>query len=172
VDAPLNTGAPASDLGLPPPEEPTLAAMLRAFAHDQVPSRFYLFLQLGLPWAVQFWLWGWPRTSALLFALSMFGIWALCEQAIVEKAIAADGAHAKPLSAPSAKSAQSQYPPLNLPANPTSFAKLRSRGSHGSLLRIARRLSGFVAGATAFGLLFESVVRALFAVIRCPGCAS
>ncbi|MGQ0765569.1 MAG: hypothetical protein ACT4OZ_07885 [Gemmatimonadota bacterium] len=61
-------------------EEPTLGAVLRGFAADQLPTRFHQFLQLGIPAAVQFAIWGaWPA-AGLSLSLSAFGVWALCEQ--------------------------------------------------------------------------------------------
>jgi hypothetical protein len=62
--------------------EPTLGAALTRFASDELPSRFHQFLQLGIPAAYQFWAWGLPRTAAWSVVLSLFGIWALCEQAL------------------------------------------------------------------------------------------
>jgi hypothetical protein len=98
---------------------------------------------LGVPWSVQFLLWGWRRSAALMVVLSTFGLWALCEQALDGgHAIAADAGHA-----------------------------IAPRSLKRTLLRAGRRVAGFVAGATATMLLFELFVRVMFAVIRCPGCA-
>lgn len=70
------TGSPVLDSR----EEPTLGAALRGFAAEQLPARFHQFLQLGIPAAVQFAIWGsWPA-AVLSLSLSAFGVWALCEQ--------------------------------------------------------------------------------------------
>jgi len=61
-------------------EEPTLWALLRSVANAHLPARFYQLLQFALPLAVQFWMWGWRRSAALMLAVSAFGMWALCEQ--------------------------------------------------------------------------------------------
>jgi hypothetical protein len=61
-------------------DEPTLITGLRAVAHAELPARFYLVLQLSLPWIYQFWIWGCPRLAAWMLAVSAFGAWALCEQ--------------------------------------------------------------------------------------------
>lgn len=63
-------------------DEATLPAALHSLALAQLPSRFYLGLQLALPAAVQFWAWGWPRTAGWMVVASAFGIWALGEQAL------------------------------------------------------------------------------------------
>jgi hypothetical protein len=76
----------ASAAGVALAEEPTLPAELRRFAAEQLPGRFHQFLQLGVPAAVQFWVWGLPRTAGWSAVLSLFGIWALCEQTLDRRA--------------------------------------------------------------------------------------
>lgn len=66
----------------PHDDEKTLSAALHSLALSQLPSRFYLSLQLALPAAVQFWASGWFRSAACMVVASAFGIWALSEQAL------------------------------------------------------------------------------------------
>ncbi len=70
--------------------EPTLGTALRSLAAAQLPSRFYQILQLGLPAAVQFWMWGMWRTSGCAVALGAFGAWALFEQRIQAESMVLD----------------------------------------------------------------------------------
>ncbi|MEO8624545.1 MAG: hypothetical protein ABI625_25915 [bacterium] len=59
---------------------PTLFAGLHSLAIQNVPSRFYLGLQLAAPAAIQLWSWGWKRSALWMVAASAFGVWALFEQ--------------------------------------------------------------------------------------------
>lgn len=63
-------------------DDATLSSALHSLALSQLPSRFYLSLQLALPAAAQAWVWGWPRIAAVLVVASAFGIWALSEQSL------------------------------------------------------------------------------------------
>ncbi len=62
------------------PHEPTLANTLRGLAEAQLPSRFYLVLQLAAPTGFELWSLGWHRSAMVMLAVSAFGVWALCEQ--------------------------------------------------------------------------------------------
>jgi len=68
----------------------TLGEILRRAVYAQLPSRFYGTLQLSMPLAAQFWIWGWRRTAGWLVVASAFGIWALGQQQIDGYADAAD----------------------------------------------------------------------------------
>jgi hypothetical protein len=63
-------------------EEPTLGALLRSVAYHRLPAQFYQLLQLAIPFAAQLWIWGWKRSAAWMVVVSLFGIWALCEQRV------------------------------------------------------------------------------------------
>lgn len=65
--------------------EPTLGAMLHGVAMAQMPARFYQGLQLAVPAAVHFWNIGARRTALWLAAVSAFGIWSLCQQALTRR---------------------------------------------------------------------------------------
>src|SRR5438034_11158043 len=60
--------------------EPTLGSFLQRAAFAQLPARFYGLLQVSLPFAFQFWTWGWRRTAGWLVVASAFGLWALAQQ--------------------------------------------------------------------------------------------
>jgi hypothetical protein len=64
------------------PDDGTLPAALRSLSLTQLPSRFYLVLQVAVPMAFQFGSWGWRRAAASMVVVSAFGVWALCEQRI------------------------------------------------------------------------------------------
>jgi hypothetical protein len=66
----------------PVAEEPTLGALLRSVAYHQLPTQFYQLLQLAIPFAIQFWMWGWKRSAGWLVVVSLFGLWALFEQRV------------------------------------------------------------------------------------------
>jgi len=57
--------------------------LLKRIAYAEVPARFYAVLQVCVPFAVQFWTWGWHRTAGCLGVASVFGIWALAQQRII-----------------------------------------------------------------------------------------
>jgi hypothetical protein len=76
-------------------DEQTLPAALRGLSLTQWPSRFYLVLQLAIPSAIQFSLWGWWRASAAMVVLSAFGVWALCEQRL-DQSVAGETQMANP----------------------------------------------------------------------------
>jgi hypothetical protein len=65
-----------------PKPEPTLGVWLRGLASAQWPGRFYQLLQLSAPAGLQLWAWGWVRSAGWMAAISAFGIWALCQQAV------------------------------------------------------------------------------------------
>jgi len=73
-----------TQLADPIAEEPTLGALLRSIAYHRLPRQFYQLLQLAIPFAAQLWLWGWRRSAAWMVVVSLFGIWALCEQRVDE----------------------------------------------------------------------------------------
>jgi len=58
----------------------TLGAMLRSVAYTRLPTQFYQLLQLAIPFAFQFWSYGLYRTAGWMVVMSLFGLWALCEQ--------------------------------------------------------------------------------------------
>ena len=62
------------------PRDATLDVLLRRFAFAQLPSRFYLVLQVSAPLAIQAWQFGWHRTAGWMFALGSFGVWAIAQQ--------------------------------------------------------------------------------------------
>ena len=70
--------------------EPTLGNLLRETAYARMPARFYWLLQTCVPWALQAWMWGWPRTAGWLGVASIFGLWAIAEQHIEGYAEAMD----------------------------------------------------------------------------------
>lgn len=70
--------------------EPTLGNLLRETAYARMPARFYWLLQTCVPWALQAWAWGWPRTAGWLGVASTFGLWAIAEQHITGYAAAID----------------------------------------------------------------------------------
>lgn len=63
-----------------PAGEPTLGSLLQRAAFAQLPARFYELLQLSLPFAFQFWTWGWYRTAGWFVVASSFGVWGLAQQ--------------------------------------------------------------------------------------------
>jgi hypothetical protein len=63
-------------------EEPTLAAAIRSLAHGRMSGRFYQCLELAIPAAVQFAMWGWWRSAGWMLVVSAFGIWGICDQAL------------------------------------------------------------------------------------------
>ena len=63
-------------------EEPTLGALLRSVAYHRLPTQFYQLLQMAVPFAGQLWVWGWRRSAGWMVVVSLFGIWALCEQRV------------------------------------------------------------------------------------------
>ena len=63
--------------------ELTLPELLKRVAYAEVPSRFYAVLQVCVPFAVQFWAWGWHRTAGWLGVASVFGLWALAQQHVI-----------------------------------------------------------------------------------------
>lgn len=63
--------------------ELTLPELLKRVAYAEVPARFYVVLQVCVPFAVQFWTWGWHRTAGWLGVASVFGVWALAQQRII-----------------------------------------------------------------------------------------
>src|SRR5262245_56933103 len=63
--------------------ELTLPELLKRVAYAEVPARFYIVLQVCVPFAVQFWAWGWHRTAGWLGVASEFGVWALAQQRII-----------------------------------------------------------------------------------------
>jgi hypothetical protein len=63
-------------------EEPTLGALLRSVAYHRLPTQFYQLLQMAIPFAGQLWVWGWRRSAGWMVVISLFGIWALCEQRV------------------------------------------------------------------------------------------
>lgn len=71
-------------------DEPTLPNLLRSFAFDHFPTRFYQMLQLALPLSAQAWLSGFPRVAGWLAVLSAFGIWALSAQRMERDSLAVD----------------------------------------------------------------------------------
>ena len=58
----------------------TLEDLLRALAAGHLPAQFYQVLHVALPIGVQLWLWNWPRLALLMFAITAFAVWALCEK--------------------------------------------------------------------------------------------
>jgi hypothetical protein len=74
---------PAGEPALVPPE-PTLGALLRAAAREQLPRRFYRVLHLAIPVALQFGELGWWRPAAWMVVVSAFGAWGLCEHRTFE----------------------------------------------------------------------------------------
>jgi hypothetical protein len=60
--------------------QPTFEELCRALAAGHLPTRFYQLLHLALPIGVQLWLWGWPRLALLMFTVTAFAVWALCEK--------------------------------------------------------------------------------------------
>ena len=65
-------------------EEPTLGALLRSVAYHRLPTQFYQMLQMAIPFAAQLWFWGWKRSAGWMVVVSLFGLWALCEQRVDE----------------------------------------------------------------------------------------
>ena len=63
-------------------EEPTLGALLRSVAYHRLPTQFYQMLQMAIPFAAQLWFWGWKRSASWMVVVSLFGLWALCEQRV------------------------------------------------------------------------------------------
>ena len=63
-------------------EDPTLGALLRSVAYHRLPTQFYQMLQLAIPFAAQLWVWGWRRSAGWMVVVSLFGLWALCEQRV------------------------------------------------------------------------------------------
>ena len=63
-------------------EEPTLGALLRSVAYHRLPTQFYQMLQMAIPFAAQLWFWGWKRSAGWMVVVSLFGLWALCEQRV------------------------------------------------------------------------------------------
>ena len=63
-------------------EEPTLGALLRSVAYHRLPTQFYQMLQMAIPFAAQLWVWGWRRAALWMVVVSLFGLWALCEQRV------------------------------------------------------------------------------------------
>ena len=63
-------------------EEPTLGALLRSVAYHRLPTQFYQMLQMAIPFAAQLWVWGWRRSAGWMVVVSLFGLWALCEQRV------------------------------------------------------------------------------------------
>jgi hypothetical protein len=66
-------------------DEPTLANILRSLVDAKLPSTFYQLLQFGIPFGLQLWTWGWYRSAGWMAVLSLFGIWALCEQRLEQQ---------------------------------------------------------------------------------------
>ena len=63
-------------------EDPTLGALLRSVAYHRLPTQFYQMLQMAIPFAAQLWVWGWKRSAGWMVVVSLFGLWALCEQRV------------------------------------------------------------------------------------------
>jgi hypothetical protein len=63
-------------------EDPTLGALLRSVAYHRLPTQFYQMLQMAIPFAAQLWFWGWRRSAGWMVVVSLFGLWALCEQRV------------------------------------------------------------------------------------------
>jgi hypothetical protein len=76
--------------------ELTLPELLKRVAYAEVPARFYAVLQVCVPFAVQFWAWGWHRTAGWLGIASVFGVWALAQQRVI--GYSDDGATQPPAS--------------------------------------------------------------------------
>jgi hypothetical protein len=62
--------------------DPTLGNLLRESVRARLPERFYWLLQTCVPWAMQFWAWGWLRTAGWLGVASLYGLWAIAEKRI------------------------------------------------------------------------------------------
>ena len=58
----------------------TLEDLCRAFAAGHLPTRFYQLLHIALPIGIQLWQWNWPRLALLMFTVTAFAVWALCEK--------------------------------------------------------------------------------------------
>ena len=67
-------------------DEPTLATAIRSLAHGRMSGRFYQCLELAIPAAVQFAMWGWWRSAGWMVVVSAFGIWGICDQALEQPA--------------------------------------------------------------------------------------
>jgi hypothetical protein len=70
----------AMDTVQPVKDEATLGALLRSLPATKLPAQFYQLLQLAIPFAFQFWSYGWYRTAGWMIVTSLFGVWALCVQ--------------------------------------------------------------------------------------------
>jgi len=60
--------------------EPTLGAVLSNFARTTVPSRIYMLLQFGIPFALDFGLHGYRRAAAWGLAIAALGAWGLADR--------------------------------------------------------------------------------------------
>jgi len=123
------------------PAEPTLGRALRSIAGAQLPTRFYQILQLGLPAAAQFWIWGMVRTSGWAVVIAAFGAWALFEQRLQAEAMFSD-----------------DIPNLGQPA-PHRW------------VRTGRAISAALGAVLALGLTLELFARVVNPVLQCLGCA-
>lgn len=59
-------------------EEQTLGVVLQGMVLREVPERFFVLIQLAIPWAIQFERIGLWRPAAGMGALSAIGLWGLC----------------------------------------------------------------------------------------------
>jgi hypothetical protein len=81
-ELPSVAGAATAGDVLDEPEEPTLGAAIRQIARVELPSRFYLLMQLAIPAAVQCAVWGAWRIAGWLIVISTYGLWSLAHQRV------------------------------------------------------------------------------------------
>jgi hypothetical protein len=60
--------------------EQTLGELLTQSARTAVPTRLYVLLQFGIPFALDFGLHGWRRTAGLGVAIASLGAWGLADR--------------------------------------------------------------------------------------------